>query len=300
MGKAVKVIDLYIIGGPTASGKTALSIKLAKKINGEIVNADSMQVYKYMNIGTAKPSMEEREGIPHHLMDIIMPDEDFSVVRYCEMAHSVIKDIVSRGKKPILVGGTGLYIDSVANNIKFADIGSDEEYRNELELKAELFGNKYLFNMLFEIDPKSASKIKENDKKRIIRALEIYHISGITKSEFENKSRLEPSPYNVKMYCIDMNRDLLYERINKRVDIMFDLGLAEEVQSIIDMGVDLNCTAMQAIGYKETVRYLKGEETLKNAKEVIKKSTRNYAKRQLTWFRKNPDIIWLKPNEEII
>ena len=294
------MIDLYIIGGPTASGKTALSIDLAKKINGEIINADSMQVYKYMNIGTAKPSMEEREGIPHHLMDIVMPDEDFSVARYCEMAHNTIKDIANRGKMPIMVGGTGLYIDSVANNIKFADVGSDEEYRSFLEQNANELGSGFVYNMLCEIDPESASKIDKNDVKRIIRAVEIYHISGVTKSEFEKKSRLEPSPYNVKMYCLNMERSVLYDRINRRVDLMFEMGLSDEVQSIIDMGVDMNCTAMQAIGYKETIKYLHGNETLEEAKEVIKKSTRNYAKRQMTWFRKNPDILWLMPGEEIV
>ena len=288
---------LIVIAGPTASGKTALAVHIAQRHGGEIVNADSMQVYKYMNIGTAKPDISERGGIPHHLMDIVDPHDSFSVSRYCELAHKCIKDISDRGKLPILVGGTGLYIDSVVNNITFSDVPSDKEYCSLLEQQAKKHGNEYIYKMLQIIDPTAAEKIAVNDIKRIIRALEVYKTTGKTITEHKSASRSVPSPYRAEYFALDTDRGELYDKINRRVDIMFDKGLVAEVESLLKMGVSKECTAMQAIGYKETAAYINGERTLDEAKEAIKQGSRNYAKRQLTWFRANKNIKWLSENE---
>lgn len=282
-------MDLTIITGPTASGKTALSIALAKEIGGEIINADSMQVYQYMDIGTAKPTMQERDGVPHHLLDVVQPNEPFSVAKYCDLARKAISEVHDRGHIPIMVGGTGLYIDSVAYHIQYSPVESDPAYRAMLEQQE----NTALYQQLMEIDPESAEKISINDTKRIIRALEIYHVSGETKTAHEKRSRQTPSPYNLKLFAIRMDREQLYQRINQRVEIMFENGLVEEVKRLLEMGIDESCTSMQAIGYKETVLYLKNEISLAEAKEMIQQGSRRYAKRQLTWFRRNPDITWL-------
>jgi len=285
---------LIVIAGPTASGKTALSVDMAQKIGGEIVNADSMQIYKYMDIGTAKPTIEERCGIAHYLIDEIMPSENFSVAQYCERARFYIDEIHSRNKVPILVGGTGLYIDSIVYNINYGECISDENYRKELNVLADEKGNEYIYEMLIRIDSPAAGKISVRDRKRIIRALEVFYVTGETITQHKIKSRLNPSPYQAKIIAIDMDRQILYHRINKRVDIMLELGLEDEVTMLKDMGIDEGCTAMQAIGYKEILSYLRGEISKEDAVSAIKQGSRRYAKRQLTWFRKNKDIEWRK------
>lgn len=278
----IAIKDLIVITGPTASGKTALSVRLAKELGAEIVNADSMQIYKYMDIGTAKPTVEEREGVPHHLIDIVNPDELFSVARYCECAKSAIDDIHSRGKTAVMVGGTGLYVDSLVNNIQFSETEPDEEYRQLLETEAQERGNECIYEKLKAIDPESAAKIAVQDTKRIIRALEVYHVTGKTITWHNEQSRSVPSPYNTTMFAISMDRDALYDKINRRVDVMLELGLVDEVKKILEMGVDEKATSMQAIGYKEIVGYLKGEISLEKAADDIKQGSRRYAKRQLT------------------
>lgn len=296
----INIKDLIVITGPTASGKTALSVELAKILDGEIVNADSMQIYKYMDIGTAKPTLSERQGIPHHLIDVVNPDEPFSVARYCECANKVIEDIHLRGKIPVMVGGTGLYVDSLVNNIKFSEIEPDDEYRNEMEHFADEKGNEYIYKMLCDIDPESASKIKVADRKRIIRALEVYHLTGKTITWHNEQSRSVPSPYNTTMFAIDVDREALYDKINRRVDIMIADGLVDEVKNIMDMGIQSDATSMQAIGYKEIVEYLEGHITLDEAIDKIKQGSRRYAKRQLTWFRRNEKIHWISSIDEVL
>lgn len=290
-------MDLIVVAGPTASGKTDLALKLAKKNNGEIINADSMQIYKYMDIGTAKPSVEERQGVPHHLLDFVHPNDNFSVAKYCELAHKTIKDIYDRGKTPIMVGGTGLYIDSVVNNIQFADVPSDKEYCESLYEEARKSGNEYIYKKLQTIDPKACEKISVNDTKRIIRALEVFHTTGKNITWHNEMSRSVPSPYNATYYAINHNRDKLYDRINKRVDIMIEKGLIDEVKYILSLGVSKDCTSMQAIGYKEIVMYLDGEISLDKAIDMIKQGSRRYAKRQLTWFNANKNIKWLNGSD---
>lgn len=296
----INIKDLIVITGPTASGKTALSVELAKRLDGEIVNADSMQIYKYMDIGTAKPDMEERQGITHHLIDIVNPDEQFSVARYCECAKEVIDDIHKRGKIPVMVGGTGLYVDSLVNNIQFSEIEPDEDYRNEMENLADEKGKEYIYKMLEDIDPESASKIKVADRKRIIRALEVYHLTGKTITWYNQQSRCVPSPYNTTMFAIDVDREALYDKINRRVDIMIAKGLVDEVKKIMGMGIQRDATSMQAIGYKEIVEYLEGYITLDEAIDKIKQGSRRYAKRQLTWFRRNEKIHWISSIDEVL
>lgn len=296
----IAIKDLIVITGPTASGKTALSVRLAKELGAEIVNADSMQIYKYMDIGTAKPTVEEREGVPHHLIDIVNPDELFSVARYCECAKSAIDDIHSRRKTAVMVGGTGLYVDSLVNNIQFSETEPDEEYRQLLETEAQERGNECIYEKLKAIDPESAAKIAVQDTKRIIRALEVYHVTGKTITWHNEQSRSVPSPYNTTMFAISMDRDALYDKINRRVDVMLELGLVDEVKKILEMGVDEKATSMQAIGYKEIVGYLKGEISLEKAADDIKQGSRRYAKRQLTWFRRNSNINWIENDVEEI
>ncbi len=292
--------DLIVITGPTASGKTAMSVEVAKVLGAEIVNADSMQIYKYMDIGTAKPTVEERQGIPHHLIDIVNPDEQFSVARYCECAKLAIDSIHAKGKPAVMVGGTGLYVDSLVNNIQFSEIEPDEEYRAKTDALAEEKGNEYIYNMLVEIDPDSANKISVSDRKRIIRALEVYHLTGKTITWHNEQSRSVPSPYNTTMFAIDVEREILYDKINRRVDIMMDMGLVEEVKSIVDMGIGKDTTAMQAIGYKEIVQYLDGEISIEEAVDKIKQGSRRYAKRQLTWYRRNEKVNWVKNIDEVL
>ena len=280
------------ICGPTASGKTALSIELAKKINGEIVSCDSMQIYRYMNIGTAKPDAQEMQGIRHYLLDIVEPNERYSVADYKRDAKKAIKEIIEKGKVPIIVGGTGLYLDSLIYEIEYQNIEFDAEYREKLEKQVEELGLETLYEEAKKIDPEAIEKISSNDKKRILRILEIYHATGKNKTEQEKESRKKEVEYDYRVFAINWDREILYDRINKRVDIMIEQGLIEEVKEILKRYNEFP-TAMQGLGYKEVVQYLKGEYTKEEMIEKLKMETRRYAKRQLTWFRKNKQTIWL-------
>ncbi len=293
------MIPLVIIAGPTASGKTALSVELAKRLNGEIVSADSMQIYKFMNIGTAKPSQEEMQGIPHHIIDIVDPRENFSLSDYTQIAHKTIADIYRRGKLPVMVGGTGLYIDTVAKNITLGDVQGDEKVRRELEEFAAVYGNKALHDLLKECDPESHAKLHVNDTRRVIRALEVFRATGKTIGEHNRESRKTPSIYKTIRFMIGWDREILYDRINRRVDIMLEQGLIDEVKTCLDMGIDCNNTAMQAIGYKELAEYLRGESSLEDAVEKIKMESRRYAKRQISWFKRTKYNI-LDPGENFV
>ena len=289
---------VIVICGPTASGKTALSIELAKKINGEIVSCDSMQIYKDMNIGTAKPTPEEMQGIKHYLIGYVSPEERYSVSDYKSDAKKAIKEIIQKGKMPIVVGGTGLYLDSLIYEIEYQDIKLDEEYRKKLEEEVEEKGLETLYERAKQIDAKAMEKISPNDKKRILRVLEIYHTTGKTKTEQEIESRKKEVEYDYKVYALDWDRQKLYDRINKRVDIMVEKGLIEEVKQILKK-YDTFPTAMQGLGYKEVVEYIEGKVTKEEMIEKIKMETRRYAKRQLTWFRKNKQTIWLNAEDTI-
>lgn len=291
-------MDLVIvIAGPTASGKTGTAIGLAKEINGEIISADSMQVYKYMDIGTAKPDIEEMAGIRHYLIDEVLPDEEFSVARFKELALKYIKEIKERGKIPIIAGGTGLYINSLIYNINFSDAVIDWELRELLKKEVEQKGNKYLYEKLCEIDPESAERIHENDVKRIIRAIEVYTHTKKTISYHRKISITRPPEHRFMVIGLDMDRQKLYERINKRVDRMLVCGLINEVKNLKTMGYDKYTVAMQGLGYKEILLYLNGELSLNEAKELLKRDTRRYAKRQLTWFRRIKEIHWINVEE---
>jgi tRNA dimethylallyltransferase len=284
---------VIVLVGPTASGKTALSINLAKEMDGEIVSADSMQIYRYMDIGTAKPDEEEMSGIKHYLIDEVNPDEEFSVARFKELVNKYIDEIIKKGKQPIVVGGTGLYINSLLYNIDFSETISDWELRDRLKKEAEELGNDYLHDKLKSVDPMAAGRIHKNDLKRVVRALEVYEYSKKTISEHQEVSRKIPSRYEFYNYGLKMDRERLYDRINKRVDLMFERGLIEEVKNLIRMGYDRNTVAMQALGYKELLLYLKDEITLEDAKEIIKMGSRRYAKRQITWFKKTEGVKWI-------
>ncbi|MCI9287274.1 MAG: tRNA (adenosine(37)-N6)-dimethylallyltransferase MiaA [Clostridia bacterium] len=283
---------VIVICGPTASGKTALSIELAKKIDGEIVSADSMQIYKDMDIGSAKPSAEEMQGIKHYMLDFVSPEQRYNVADYKEEAVQAIEEILKKGKVPIVVGGTGLYVDSLIYGIEYPKMEFDEEYRKELEKRAEVEGLEELYKEAQKIDPEAMKNISKNDRKRIIRVLEIYKATGKTKTEQEIESRKNEVPYDYKVFAINMDRELLYNRINKRVDIMIEQGLIEEVKNIVTKYLKYP-TAMQALGYKEIKEYLDGIITKEEAIEKVKQETRRYAKRQLTWFRKNKDTVWI-------
>ena len=289
--------EVYVIGGPTASGKSKLAVELAKKINGEIISADSMQIYKEMNIGTAKITKEEMQGIKHYLIDIVSPNERYSVSNFKNDAELAIEEILKKGKTPIIVGGTGLYIDSLIYGIEFQDEEIDTEYREKLNKIAENEGLEKLYNQAKEIDPEAMKKISINDKKRIIRVLEIYYKTGKTKTEQEIESRKKELKYNFKVFAIDMDREKLYSRIEKRVDMMVDEGLIDEVKGILEKYNQFP-TAMQGLGYKETIEYLQNKISKEEMIEKIKKETRHYAKRQLTWFRKNKTTIWLDGEKE--
>lgn len=279
-------------------GKSKLAIELAKKINGEIICADSMQIYKDMNIGTAKVTTEEMQGIKHYMLDIISPDERYSVSDYKVQAEKCIEEILNKGKVPIIVGGTGLYINSLIYGIEFQNEKYDEEYRKALEDMAQKEGLEVLYEKAKLIDPTAMEKISKNDKKRIIRVLEIYHKTGKTKTQQEIESRKKDVKYNYHMFAINMDRDILYERINKRVDLMINEGLIEEVKNILTKYSQFP-TAMQGLGYKEVVEFLQGNISKKEMEEKIKLETRHYAKRQLTWFRKNKETIWLDGQEDL-
>lgn len=289
---------VIVICGPTASGKTALSIELAKKINGEIISCDSMQIYKDMDIGTAKPTKEEMRGIKHYLIDFVSPDKRYSVADYKKDAKEAIKKILQNGKVPIIVGGTGLYVDSLIYEIEYPNIEFDEKYRQELEKIAEQDGLDGLYKQAKEIDPEAIQKISENDKKRILRILEIYHATGKNKTEQEKESRKKEVEYDYKVYALNWDREKLYERINKRVDVMIGQGLIDEVRNIYQK-YEKFPTAMQGLGYKEVVEYLTKKISKEEMVEKIKQETRRYAKRQLTWFRKNKQTIWLEAKNKI-
>lgn len=288
---------VIVICGPTASGKTALSIALAKKINGEIISADSMQIYKDMDIGTAKPDKEEMQGIKHYLLDCISPDKRYSVAEYKIDATKAIEEILQKGKTPIIVGGTGLYVDTLIYGIEYSNIEIDEEYRQELEKIAEEQGLETLYSKALQIDEEAMRKISVNDKKRIMRVLEIYKATGKTKTEQEIESRKNGVKYDYKVFALNMDREVLYNRINLRVDLMIEKGLIEEVRNLKEK-YNKFPTAMQGLGYKEVVEYLEGALTKEEMVEKIKMETRRYAKRQLTWFRKNKETIWLDATKD--
>lgn len=284
---------VVVIVGPTASGKTKLSIELAKKINGEIISSDSMQIYKEMDIGTAKVTKEEMQGINHYLVDFVSPDARYTVSDFKKDSEKSIKEIISKGKIPIVVGGTGLYINSLIYGIEYQDMKFDEQYRNKLIQIAETEeGLKKLYEQAYKIDPEATEKISQNDKKRIIRILEIYKSTGKTKTEQEILSRQKGVDYDFKVFGITMERGKLYERINHRVDVMIEQGLEDEVRKLISKYSEFP-TSMQGLGYKEVVQYFNGELSRVEMIEKIKQESRRYAKRQLTWFRKNKEIIWL-------
>lgn len=285
-------IPLIAVVGPTASGKTSLAVEICKKINGEAVSCDSMQIYKGMDIATAKPTFEEMQGIPHHLIGFVEPDEVFSVAKYCEKASKAISDIDSRNKKAVLVGGTGLYYSSLVDNISFLQEETDFEYREHLKKRAETEGADVLLTELRETDPVAADKLHVNNLGRIIRALEIHHTTGKTKTMQNEQSRNVPSPYDLTAICLDArDRQFLYDRINRRVDIMLECGLLEEAREFYES--PLGRTAKQAIGYKELSPYFEGLKSLDDCIENLKMQTRRYAKRQLTWFRRDERIKFL-------
>ena len=283
--------NIICIAGPTASGKTALAVELAKIINGEVVSCDSMQIYRRMDIGTAKPTKEEMQGIPHHMIDVCEPDEDFSVSRYCEMATPIVDDIIARGKTAIIAGGTGLYMDSLIKGNTFAPFPSTG-MREKLEAQADSEGMDAMIALLQSIDPEAAQRI--HDRKRIIRALEVYYETGETITEHNRRTQAIPPRYSPLWLGLDFaDRQELYNRIDLRVDIMLQQGLVEEIRTLLASGIPAKCTAMQAIGYKEFVAALEGIGTIEEAAEDVKKSSRHYAKRQLTWFRRNKEMHWL-------
>lgn len=281
---------LLIICGPTAVGKSALALSLAKQLNTEIISCDSMQVYKGLNIGTAKPDINEQQQVKHHLIDIIPPDKDFSVFEYVENCSRIIEQFNKCNKTPLIVGGTGLYINSLLFSYNFSKSDKNEEIRKKLETDLQTYGNDYLYQKLAEVDKKSAEVLHKNDVKRIIRALEIYYTLGAPKSELVKKSE---SKYEYLLIGLNTDREELYKKINLRVDLMIENGLVDEVKNLLNSGCSKSCQSMQAIGYKEIVGYLDGEYSLQTAIEKIKQYSRNYAKRQLTYFKSIPGIIWI-------
>jgi len=287
---------LVVLTGPTAVGKTKLSIAFAKAIGGEIISADSVQVYKYMDIGSAKITKKEMDGVPHHLVDILEPTEEFHVQRFQELVKEAMAGIYERGHIPILVGGTGFYIQAILYDIDFSE-EETSELRKELEMKAKDMGNHKLHEWLREIDPESAQKIPENNVKRVIRAIEYYLVNGEKISKHNEEQRAKESPYDFRYFVLNIDRERLYERIEKRVDIMFEDGLLDEVKELKDMGCVRGMTSMQALGYKEVLDYLDGECTLDEAVYKIKRDTRHFAKRQLTWFRRESDVIWVQKED---
>ncbi len=285
--------NIICIAGPTASGKTALAVELAKEVNGEVISCDSMQVYKYMDIGTAKPTEEEMQGVPHHMLSVAEPNEDFSVSRYCAMATPILEDIVSRGKTAIIAGGTGLYMDSLIRGNDFAPVPSTG-MRQQLVERADAEGMEAMLSLLQSIDPKAAARLHLSDRKRIIRALEVYYETGSTITEHNLKTQQIPPKFHALWLGLDFeNRADLYARIDLRVDFMLQDGLIEEIQRLLAMKIPKTCTAMQAIGYKEFVSALDGNGTLEDAAAQVKQASRHYAKRQLTWFRRNEKMHWL-------
>lgn len=288
---------LIVLTGPTAVGKTSLSIALARAVEGEIISADSMQVYKHMDIGSAKIKKEEMEGIPHYLIDVLEPDEEFHVVRFQEMAKEAMKEIYSKGKIPILTGGTGFYIQAVVKDIDFSQDTEKSSVRERLENLAQEKGGEYLHELLAQRDPESAEKIHPNNIKRVIRALEYYELTGEKISLHNEREGEKVSPYNTAYFVLNDHRERLYEKIDRRVDQMLDEGLVEEVRRLAQMGYTRDMVSMQGLGYKEILTYLEGEYSLEEAVYVLKRDTRHFAKRQLTWFRREKDVIWVnKPD----
>ena len=296
---------LIILAGPTASGKTSVSIYLAKRLGGEIISADSMQVYKYMDVGTAKISVEEMQGVKHHLIDVLDPKEDFNIVKFQNMVKCSIEEIVKNGHIPILVGGTGFYIQSVIYDIDFNNEDDNSSVRKKLEEEYDAFGADFMHEKLKKIDIVSAQTIHKNNKKRIIRAIEYFLINNEPISSHNEVQREKKSPYDYRFFVLNPPRDILYERINKRVDIMVENGLVDEVKKLREMGLSTANISMQGIGYKEIIEYLDGEVSLETAIENIKQNTRHMAKRQVTWFKREKDVIYVDPflfesNEKIV
>ena len=292
--------NIICIAGPTASGKTALAVELAKELNGEVISCDSMQIYRRMDIGTAKPTKDEMQGIPHHMLDVAEPDEDFSVSRYCEMATPILDDILALGKTAIIAGGTGLYMDSLIKGNDFAPYPSTGA-RERLEKEADKMGMDFMLTKLQSIDPESAAKLHLADRKRIIRALEVYEETGETITAHNKRTQAIPPRYKPLWLGLDFDpRQVLYDRIDLRVGMMLEQGLVKEIQDLLSSGIPAKCTAMQAIGYKEFVVALEGNGTIDEAADEVRKASRHYAKRQLTWFRRNSEMHWLtrRENEE--
>ena len=288
---------LIILTGPTAVGKTALSIGLAKAVDGEIISADSMQVYRKMNIGTAKIQQSEMQGVRHHLIDILDPGEDFNVVLFKKYALEAMKDIYSREKIPVVVGGTGFYIQALLYDINFEDNDNDMSYREELQTLAAEHGNSYIHDMLAGVDPESAEKIHENNVKRVIRALEFYKKTGMKISKHNEAESQKESPYNFEYFVLNDDRQKLYDRIDRRIDIMLADGLLDEVRSLVDEGYSRDLVSMQGLGYKEMIDYIQERYTLDEAVYTLKRDTRHFAKRQLTWFKREKQVTWVNKNE---
>ena len=287
-----KIKKIIVIAGPTATGKSAASLAVAKKFNGEIISADSAQIYRYMNIGTAKMTSIEMEGIPHHLIDVVNPDEAFSVSQYRNRADICISEIFARGKTPIITGGTGLYINSILDSLEFTISAGDEDFRNRMEALADNKGNEYIHDLLRKIDPEAAEKLHPNDVRRVIRALEVFETTGKRISEVQRESKDKPQRYECVYTAITDERSVLYDRINKRVDTMLSKGLEDEVKMLLDMGFSEELVSMQAIGYKEIIDSLKGRITREKMIDILKMNSRRYAKRQLTWFRRDQRVEW--------
>ena len=288
---------LIVLTGPTAVGKTKLSINLAKAVNGEIVSADSMQVYKYMDIGSAKIMPDEMQGVPHHLVDVLMPEEEFHVARFQAMAKEAMKGIYERGRVPILVGGTGFYIQAVVRDIDFTETDTDMQYRRELEDYAKEHSPQALHEKLREVDPAAADEIHANNVKRTVRALEFFYQTGTRISEHNQEQKEKESPYRTRYFVLNDIRSRLYERIDRRVEQMLDMGLVEEVRMLQRRGLTKEMVSMQGLGYKEILDYLDGRCSLEEAVYTLKRDTRHFAKRQLTWFRREKDVIWVNKNE---
>lgn len=288
---------LIVLTGPTASGKTSLSVKLAKQINGQIISADSMQVYKYMDVGTAKITREEMDGVKHYLIDELEPSEEFNIAVFKQKSEKYIEEILKEKHVPMIVGGTGFYIQSVLYDVKFEDNDSDTSYREELAAYEKENGAFMLHEMLKKVDPESADKIHPNNVKRVIRALEYYKQTGHKISEHNEEQSNNTSPYNFAYYVLDYKREILYERIDKRVDLMFENGLVDEVKKLKEMGLNKQNVSMQGIGYKEVLDYLDGEISLEEARYIIKRDTRHFAKRQMTWFKREKNVTWINCEE---
>lgn len=290
-------IPIVIIIGPTAVGKTKVSLNIAKRLSGEIISADSMQIYEHMDIGTAKPNIEERQGIAHHLIDIVKPDEEFNVSLFQQHAENIIEQIHHRSNLPIIVGGTGLYVHSLIYPLVFSEAGEDQGYRTEIESQAKEKGNEWLHYQLSLVDKETANRLHPNDLRRVIRALEIYKVTGQPMSQSYRQTHHQNDKYSISLIGLTMSRKVLYDLINQRVDIMIERGLVEEVRWLVENGYDSRLISMQGLGYKEIVQYLNGKRTLTEAIYILKRNTRRFAKRQYTWFRRLENIQWIHVDE---